>query len=154
MIIISNILLSCKNQQAVTKLLSSGVNSRGEVEDKRLEAKAKDTKKIRDQGQTLSRPRPRTKDTDASVLRKKRSSKIFFQAISTRGNQKKGLCRFSAKFLAFSNEISTVQKWCCPRAEDRAIFEDLRLRGQGQGLQNVASRTSSMTPPLISRAGD
>ena len=43
-------------------------------------------------------------------------------------------------------------KNCFYRAEDRAIFEDLRLRGQG--LQNVSSRsssrprTSSRTPPL------
>ena len=63
---------------------------RGGVEDTRLEAKAKakakDTKKIRGQGQgqgqpfrgqNLSRPRPRTKDTAASVLQKKRSSKKF-----------------------------------------------------------------------------
>ena len=69
----------------------------------------------------------------------------------------KGICKFSARFLAFSNKISTVQKWCCPRAEDRAIFEDLRLRGhgQGQGLQNASSRTSSKprtssrTQPLV-----
>ena len=54
----------------------SDKSTRGGVEDTRLEAKAKDTKKFRGQGQTLSRPRPRTKDTDASVLQKKRSSKI------------------------------------------------------------------------------
>ena len=90
--------------------------------------------KARGQGQghkKISRPRPKTytveakaKGTDASVLKKKkkkknvfkiffrrkRSLKTFFQAISTWGNQKKGLCRFSARFLAFSNEISTVQK--------------------------------------------
>ena len=52
--------------------------SRGGVEDTRLEAKAKDTKKIRGQGQpfrgqTLSRPK--TKDTGASVLQKN----IFFR---------------------------------------------------------------------------
>ena len=62
-------------------------------------------------------------------------------------------------------KISTFQKKCCPRVEDSAIFEDLRprlqgqgldLRGQGQGLQNVSSRTSSSprtslrTPPLLS----
>ena len=59
-------------------------NIRGGVEHTRLEAKAKDTKKFRGQGQTLSRPRPRTKDTDASVFQeKKSSSKFFFQAIST-----------------------------------------------------------------------
>ena len=87
-------------------------------------------------------------------FRRKRSSNFFFQATSTRGNQKKGLCRFSGRFLAFSNEISTVQKYCCPRAEDWAIFEDLRLRGQGQGLQSVSSRprTSSRTPLLVTRA--
>ena len=53
---------------------------------------------------------------------------------------KKGIYKFSARFLAFSDKISTVQKKCCPRAEDRAIFEDLRLRGQGQGQGLEASR--------------
>ena len=35
--------------------------------------------------------------------------------------------------------------------ENRAIFKDLRLRGQGQGLQNVSSRsrTFSRTPLLL-----
>ena len=94
------------------------LTSRGGAEDTRLEAK--DRKKFRGQGQTLSRPRPRTKDTDASVLQKKKGLQNFFQAkkvfkkffsgdIYLR-NPKKGLCRFSGRFLAFSNEISTVQK--------------------------------------------
>ena len=60
--------------------------TRGGVEDTRLEAKAKDTKKIRGQGQeqpfrgqTFSRPRTgmleaKAKDTSASALQKKRSS--------------------------------------------------------------------------------
>ena len=67
---------------------------RGGVEDTRLEAKAKDTKKIRGQGQglpfrgqNLSRPRTgmleaKAKDTGASVLQKKKVFKNFFQAIS------------------------------------------------------------------------
>ena len=51
-------------------------------------------------------------------------------------------------------KISTIQKRRGPRADDRAIFEDLRPRGQGQefdfqgqgqGLENVSSRT----PPLL-----
>ena len=54
--------------------------TRGGVEDIRLEAKAKNTKKFRGQGQTLSRPR--TNDTGASVLPKKKLFKNFFQAIS------------------------------------------------------------------------
>ena len=71
----------------------NALSNRGEVEDTRLEAKAKNTKKIRGQeqpfrGQTLSRPRtgrPRTKDTSASALQRKK--KVFtkiFQAISTK----------------------------------------------------------------------
>ena len=72
------------------------VYTRGGVEDKRLEAKAKDTKKkseakakdsfsedrtSRGQGQECLRPRP---NTGASVLRKKKKNvfKNFFQAIS------------------------------------------------------------------------
>ena len=76
-----------------------GIDSRGGVEDTRLEAKtkAKDTKKFeakakdslsedrhsRGQGQKCSRPRPRTKDTSASALQKKKK-KVFqkiFQAL-------------------------------------------------------------------------
>ena len=72
--------------------------SRGGVEDIRLEAKAKDTKKAeaktkakdslsedrpsRGQGQKCSRPRPMTKDIAASVLKKKKVFKTAFQAIS------------------------------------------------------------------------
>ena len=69
------------------------VITRGGVEDTKLEAKAKDTKKIRGQGQpfrgqTLSRPRTgmleaKAKDTAASVLKKKKnSSKKFFRQSS------------------------------------------------------------------------
>ena len=52
-------------------------SNRGGVEDTRLEAKAKDTKKIQGQGPECSRPRPRTKDTAASVLQKKGLQKSF-----------------------------------------------------------------------------
>ena len=74
--------------------------------------------------------------------------------------RKKGVRKFYARFLAFSNEISIVQKIVLSSSRGRAIFEDLGFRGQGldlrgQGLQNVSSRTSSRprtssrTPPLI-----
>ena len=81
------------------------VNTRGGVEDTRLEAK--DTKKSeakakdspfenrlsRGREQECSRPRPRTKSTDASVLgkkifqaiSKKRSSKTFLLVLELRG---------------------------------------------------------------------
>ena len=100
--------------------------------------------------------------TQAQVFSKKRSWKeLNFSVDLLRRKTKKGLRNFSARFLMFSNKILTVPKKCCPRAEDRAIFEDLRLRGQGldlrdqgKGLQNISSRTtsrprtSSRTPPL------
>ena len=90
-----------KNKQqnfiASVKNLNTGFISkyiiRGGVEDTRLEAKAKDTKKSeakdslsedrhsRGQGQECSRPSPRTKDTAASILQKKVFKKVF-QAIS------------------------------------------------------------------------
>ena len=55
------------------------------------------------------------------------------------------------KIFQALRKILTIQKKCCPRAEDRPIFEDLRSRGQGQGLQNLSSRprTSSRTLALI-----
>ena len=62
------------------------VFTRGGVEDTRLEAKAKYTKKMRGQGQgqpfrgqILSRPR--TKDTSASALQKKKVFTKIFQAL-------------------------------------------------------------------------
>ena len=80
--------------------------SRGGVEDKRL--KAMDIKKIEAQeqplrGQTLSRPR-----TQAQVFSKKKRSSKFF----------------SGDLQNFKNS----KKKCCPRVEDRANFEELRLR--------------------------
>ena len=152
------------------KIQAKTLNIRGGVEDTRLAAKAKDTKKFRGQGHTLSRPR--TKDTGAGVLqqkrsskiffkrsqkkrsskiffRQKRSSKIFFQAISTRGKQKKGLRKFSARFLALFNKISTIQKIVLSSSRGRAIFEELRLRGQGLQIVSSRPRTSSRTPPLL-----
>ena len=49
--------------------------SKGGVENTRLKTKVKNTKKIRGQGQPLqgqNLSRPRTKDTSASVLQKKK----------------------------------------------------------------------------------
>ena len=65
----------------------------------------------------------------------KKVFKNFFQVISTWGNQKK-------RSLQIFCKVSGVFQRNCPRAEDRAIFEDLRLRGQG--LQNVSSRTPTL----------
>ena len=86
------------------------VFSRGGVEDTRLEAKAKDTKKIRGQGQgqpfrgqTLSRPRTgmlEAKDTSASALqkKKKRSSQKFFKRSPQKNVFQKNFQAISTKF--------------------------------------------------------
>ena len=131
---------------------------------KKSEAKAKDSlsedRHSRGQGQECSRPRPRTKDTSASALQKKKKKKKGLHKNFSSDLHKK---TFSTKFFKRSTKV-----YCCPRAEDRPIFEDSRsrgqgqgqgldLRGQGQGLQNLSSRTSSRprtssrTPPLISK---
>ena len=94
-------------------------------------------------GQTLSRPRPRTKVTGASVLKKKeglqkffssnlkkKAFKTFFSGDFHFRKTKKGLRKFSARFLALSNKISTVQKIVLSWSRGQAIFEDLRLQGQ------------------------
>ena len=91
------------NNTPYTVLIS--LNFRGGVENRRLEAKAKDTKKIRGQsqgqpfrGQTLSRPR-----TQAQVLSKKKVFTKIFQAIS----KKK---RFTQKFFKRSPQKKRFPK--------------------------------------------
>ena len=73
----------------VTYYLWRSIVIRGEVEDARLEAKAKDTKKFRGQGQGQTLSRPRTKDTGASVLQKKGLQKYFFRRSPLEENRKR-----------------------------------------------------------------
>ena len=113
--------------------------------------------KARGQGEghkKISRPRPRTKDTDASVLRKKKVlqkffsgdlkkkglknffsgekglQKIFFRRSPLEEN-KKGIGKFSARFLAFFNKISTVQK---------IVLSSSRGQGNVRGLEALKPR--------------
>ena len=48
---------------------------------------------------------------------------------------KKDVRKFSARFLAFSNKISTVQKIVLSSSQGQDIFDNLRLRGQGQDFK-------------------
>ena len=107
----------------------------------------------RGQGQGCSRPKPRTKDTSASPLQKKKVFTKIFQAISTKK-------RFLKNFSSASQNFNNSKNSAVLEREDRPIFEDLRPRGQGldlrgQGLQNLSSSTSSRprtslrTPPLL-----
>ena len=109
--------------------------TRGGVEDTRLEAKTKDTKKSeakdslskdrhsRGQGQECSRPR--TKDTSARALQKKGLQKIF-QAIS----KKK---RFSQKFFRRSPQKNVFQKIFQALHKNLTIQKILLSSSRGQG---------------------
>ena len=103
---------------------------RGGVEDRRLEAKAKDTKNFRPRTDSLEakdqgrRRKCSQKKSLQKVFsgnsKKKQVLKIFFQAKKVfkklfSGNlhlrkTKKGLRKFSARFLAFSNKIQRFKK--------------------------------------------
>ena len=93
----------CFNLSTLNQMWSRGHKVRGQGHKKKSEAKPKDSssedKPSRGQGQEYSRPRPRTKDTSASVLQKK-GLKNFFQAISKREKQK--------RFLQIFREVAGV----------------------------------------------
>ena len=71
--------------------------------------------KARGQGQTLSRPR--TKNTDASVLQKKRSSKIFF-----RWFQKKVFKKFFQAKKIFKYFFQAISTWRNKKKRSLQIF--------------------------------
>ena len=117
-------------------------SSIGGVEDTRLEAKAKDTKIIRGQGQrqsfrgqTLSRPRTgmleaKAKDTSLSALQKKRSSQKFFR----RSQKKRSSQKFFwpppqknvfQKIFQALHKILTIQKIVLSSSREQANFRGL-----------------------------
>ena len=91
------------------------VYNRGGVEDTRLEAEAKNTKKseakakdnffedrhFRDQGKECSRPRPRIKDTSASTLQKKKKKKGLHKNFSSDLHKKTFSKKFFKRFTKF-----------------------------------------------------
>ena len=79
----------------------------------------------RTQAQVFIKRKKKSPKFFSGVLQQKTPSNIFFQAIY---------------------KISTIQKQMLSSSRGQAVFEDLRPRGQGQGLQNVTSRI----PPLVS----
>ena len=114
-------------------------------------AEAKDTKKFQGQGQTLSRPWHRRKcspkkrrfskkffkQSQKKVFKKffyaKKVFKNFFSGDFHLTKTKQGLRKFSARFLALSNKISTVQK---------IVLSSSRKQGNFQGLEASTPRTS------------
>ena len=132
-----------KNLNEGAKTTFTGAFNRGGVEDTRLEAKAKDTKKYeakakdslsedrhsRGQGQECSR-RPRTKDTSASALQKKRSSKKIFRRSPKKRSSQKFFKRspqknvFQKIFQAL-HKILTIQKIVLSSSRGQANFRGL-----------------------------
>ena len=124
---------------------------RGEVEYTRLEAK--DTKNFKARNRPSRGQGPRTQ---AQVFSKtNRSSKIFSGDLHLR-ETKKGLRKFFARFLAFSNKISTVQKIVLSSSRGQGNFRGLEAsRPRPRTSKCVLSwttssrpRTSTRTPPL------
>ena len=116
--------------------------------------------KPRPRTQKILRPRPKTdpletKDTGASIFQKKKGFLKNFQAISKKGLQKffsgdfhlkktkKGLRKFTARFLALSNKILTVQK---------IVLSSSRGQGNFRGLE--ASRPKPRTSKSVLEAKD
>ena len=128
---------------------------RGGVEDTKLEAKAKETKNFWGQGQTLSRPRPRTKDTDASVLQKK-IFKNFFQAISkTKGLQ----IFFSGNLYLRKPKTRSLQIFRKVSGVFQGNFNGSKIvlsssRGQGNFRGLEASRPRPRTSKCVLEAKD
>ena len=115
---------------------------RGGVEDTRFEAKAKDPKKLlrspvqgQGQGQTLSRPR--TKDTDKSVVQKKSLHKFFFRRSLLEETKKKVFADFLQGF------------WCFPRNFNGSKIMLSSSRGQDNFRGLKASRPRSRTSKFV-----
>ena len=62
----------------------------------------------------------------------KKVFKNFFSGDFHLRKTKKVFTNFLRGFWRFPTKFQQFKKQCCPRAEDRAIFEDLRLRGQAK----------------------
>ena len=80
--------------------------------------------------------RPGIKNTGASVLQKQNKKKFFknfLQAISKKA-KKKSEQIFRKVSVIFQQSFDLSKSIVQSSAKDMAIFEDMRLRGQGQGL--------------------
>ena len=95
------------------------MKNRGGFEDPTFEAKAKDSRAIRGQGQTF-----RGHPLEAKGLGQSFTS-----------------CKISPKKKQKKGHRAGTKKYCCPRAEGRAFLRTCRLRGQG--LQNVLEDSTS-----------
>ena len=106
--------------------------TRGVVEDTRLEAKAKESKKIQGQGQHFQGQnllRPRTGMLEAKAQDQGRKRKCSPKK-SFSGDLKKCLRKFSARFPALSNKILMIQKIVLSSSRGQCNFRELEASRQ------------------------
>ena len=136
-----------KNEQ-----ISTIVGTRGGVENTRLEAKAKDNptedRHSRGQGQECSRPRPRTKDTSASALQKKKCLRKNF--LGDLQKKKKGLHK---NFQAISAK-KRFPKNFSSASQNFNKSKNTSSRGQANFRGLEASRPRPRTSKCVLEAKD
>ena len=138
--LVSLYLKTLSHQATLLKLLR--VHSRGGVEDTRLEAKAKDTKKIRGQGQTLSRPRTGMLEATAKDQGHKRKCSPKKKGLHKNFSSDLHKKTFFQKIFQALHKIFTIPKIVLSSSRGQANF---------RGLEASRPRTSSRTPPLVQR---
>ena len=101
------------------------------VENTRLEAKAKDTKKNPGPRTAFSEDRPSRGQEHRRKCspNEKEVFKNFFRR-SPKEETKKGFCKFSARFLAFYYLILTVQKKVLSSSQGQGNFRELEASRQ------------------------
>ena len=147
---------------------NESIDSRGGVEDTRLEAKAKNTKKIRGRGQAQGQPfrgqtlsKPRTGMLEAKAKdqehKRKRSPKkkglhknLSDDLKKTKKTKKQ---RSSQKFFKRSPQKNVFQKFFQALHKiltiQKLVLSSSRGQANYRGLEASRPRTSSRTPPLI-----
>ena len=159
-----------ENNEAVSQPMLTDPFNRGGVENTRLEAKAKakDTKKIRGQGQgqpfrgqTLSRPRTgmleakaKDKGHKAQVLsKKKRSSQKFFRRSQKKKKKKKKKKRSSQKFFKRSPRKNAFQKIFQPLHKilnfQKIVLSSSRGQANFRGLEASRPRPRPRTSKSV-----
>ena len=111
---------------------------------KTFETKAKD-RPSRGQSQGHRHKCSSKKRASKVFFRQKRSSKKFFSRYLHVRETKKDVRKFSARFLAFSNKISTVQK---------IVLSSSRGQGNFRGLEALRPRTSKCVIEDVLEAKD
>ena len=130
----------------IQKSWSRGHKARGQgQEHQKISRPRSKDRPSRGQGQglrTQTQVFSKKKRFSKNFFRQKRSSKIFFQAISAGGNQKNRSLQIFRKVSGVFRRNFNGSKIVLSSSRGQSNFRELDLQNQGQGLENVSSRTS------------